>query len=367
MTSLEKAHQDLEWATKKRKRMSAELEPLDSEFQERQKKLKILRSSLAQEAGVAVRYQLEAQINNEANECQKLIAKIETIEKAYQELGDEVKQIEVEIEALVQRRDREHLNNYRSNHSEIPLGVASLSKAIMKLNYTIHTKEFARITDKKPACAILLPGSPELEVFDGLDLLVRRLQKRICRSEQKFYRIKLELSKHRLDVETFWSQVKRTVAPSESYSTLKREDIGRYVGKQLETMHVGLMLADLDRMAPEDLRAFMTEFWHPLVQGACQTNQSGKLLLFLVDYTNRFLEVEIEELFKLPRVEHFSYEVLFDWYENQSEFLEPWLKSEDPIQEIWQHTDEGSPDKVLWYLCKKCECGDVFTFLEGIN
>jgi inactive STAND len=303
------------------------------------KKIKRLREDLAIQAGTAVQFQLENEI-----------------ERAEQE-RDQIKQ---QIEKFEKLENSEKIHN-----------------ALLRLDYQQQVSLFRDFIEEQeqPIGAFLVHGESEQH---GQIWLLKRLLRLVPDSEAT-PRIKLNIRKksRKNNISALWRQLGDEVETkwnsfSEIITDEEIELVIQAVIKRLKTDHLILILHEVECTSEDDLNELICKFWLPLVSSVTATKQTNDffLLMFLVDYEgcvntwNVTFAEEIDSAWEphipisLPMIKHLSNDTLTHWIEHEFESLPIKVnkKNTSTVQEILKNSQEGVPEGVFFKIFNLCNC-----------
>ena len=343
----------VEFLLKKVERLREKYDGLDEESKQRNQKVKRLRTSLATETSISVKFQLEQEIQDEDIQLQSLDQKL-------QELEEKIEQ----AENLFTKNKQQDATKFVSDEL---FKRETLYKVLLGLDYINHVSLFRRFLNKKQAAAFVIHGSPE-DTECSLQLLLKRLLGVMIQGRTSFplQKTKLSCRVRRRDVSALWRELGREFGANYDDSP---DEIAVKVCERLQTEHVILLFDDLDRL--NDINQFIQDLWLPLVKVAkkhlYQTN-SCQLLMFLVDYNGCVINSTFECIdedtatweshipIRLPMVSQFSVDVLTEWVrfvvdDLPDEFITQDNYEEYTVKFILQDGNHGVPDLVMKRIC----------------
>lgn len=241
-----------------------------------------------------------------------------------------------------------------------------LYRLLLKLGYRQQVRQFRKLVKSHSIAALLICGEPDY----GQRWLLNRLVTQHLPNNLMGKTVNIDLARRgrRSDPEAIWRNLARRVGLKGTPSV---DSIVHRIYRWWETQDVLLVFHDVDYLPQHCFQEFLDQFWLPLATQAKESHnihESGyKLLMFLVDYTNKvetwdtpFIEKidstwESKVPIRTPRLEEFSSDELFDWIEDRLDELPTSFKNEEIlVQEILSDSNEGIPELVLQEICERC-------------
>jgi inactive STAND len=310
--------------------LQSKIEELQQQLRILNEKLGFLRKKLAAEAGAAIQFQLEK----------------------------EIEEAEAERERLEKQIAR--------------LGVEQFHNALFEMDHTEQVKLFRRFAETQRAAAFLIYGPQEC----GHVWLLKRLLRTVANSTttEPFKFSPAQRRGMRNDIDALWGAFGAYVGLG---SKAKRDDIAQRFLERAKTQHVILVVEGIDFKGEEYLSELLKDFWQPLVTAVRNSPTppiNSAVIMFMIDYAGcvggwnlEFAEQLNEQWepclpIRLPQVREFPQDVLSKWIDSKSDILPLDLieHAENRVQEILDDSGGGLPLRVLEKLYRLCGQDEIW-------
>lgn len=255
--------------------------------------------------------------------------------------------------------------------SEDPCKIAitdELYNVLLNLDYQKQSISFRQFTQHKAAAAFLIQGSRHY----GQRWLLNRLAQKACKLvTDKIVLFPLRRVARSNDISALWRELAERVGLERKGLSLSGVDVAEYVYNWLQTQNVILIFHDVEHMPSGYLPKLIEQFWQPLVQAATNSPNHSQLLMFLVDYTGRMCDqnIDVTETYnvswnpqnpiKLPILNKFTDTVLSGWLANALDALPLEFINENEmantVQSILENSEGGTPEYVFDEICSLCD------------
>lgn len=301
---------------------------LQKQYELLSEKIARLRRDSAFQAGTAVSFQLDKEIQGAEAERDRIWQQIEDLETS-----------------MVSER---------------------LYGALLRLNYTAQVRLFREFIEEQRIGAFLIHGSSECGQLWLLKRLMQGIPYRTVASPIEFHLRRRAL---RTDINALWRELGRHVGLPRPGAT--PDEIAKRVSARLQNQHVILVFHDIDCISEAYLDELIRDFWLLLTntaQNALSPTSEFFLLMFLVDLDgcvsswNVTFAEQFDSVWKpsvpirLPIIDRLSDGVLVSWIENAVDALPPKFTRQvsHTVQTILENSDNGVPEQVLAQICSLC-------------
>ena len=326
-----------------KRRLQAQQEDVEEEWELVRTILKKLKKALAIENDVSAQIKLEAQIEEREVQLEKLSAKLSSIEE--------------ELE------NSNGTNQKQSNK----IGFESLLTTLMRLGFSEQERVFEKVVEKEPKGAFLIQGKNK---HYGQKWLAHRLSLSYYVHENfRNYYIPIDLDRRSLatDMKGIWEEFVWSLNLEQD---CQPEDIVRNIFKLLQSQNVVIYFDNADESVEDNLLSLINTFWRKIAKKFLENNllhSPYKLLIFFIDYqgivnawkigwrTNYEPNLPNDDPFNLPEIRPFTPEVIRNWIEQQRDRLPKtfYLNKEENIASIQQ--SRGIPELTIRKICALCQ------------
>ena len=246
-----------------------------------------------------------------------------------------------------------------------------LYECLKDLGYTEQEDSFEDILSQRlTANAFLIRG--ESRDF-GQDWLVKRLQENnLPEPNVLFYKIDLESRSQGSKPDNVWHALARQVRLTSRRKRLKPtaspQDIISRIYEQNRTNHIIFIFTHINHLSKTIFNRLIQEIWKPILnypqENATGVEHSNRLMLFFVDYWNKFeewdLDISKDEVVDLEKIECFSKHDLRHWFKGHKDLLPPLEKSPiehipEMVNNILELSESGVPTYAIQAICEECD------------
>ncbi|NJL63336.1 MAG: hypothetical protein HC903_17755 [Methylacidiphilales bacterium] len=294
-----------------------------------------------------------------------MLASIDILIEQNIEEREQAKKDLAEIDkAIASQGDRSHL---QASESSSQLAITDhLYNALLNLDYQKQSISFRQFIQQRQTAAFLIQGSRHY----GQRWLLNRLAQKACNLiTDKIVLFPLKRVARSNDISSLWRELAERVGLERKDLSLSGIDVADYVHNWLRTQNVILIFHDVEHMPSEYLPKLIEQFWQPLVQAATNSPNHSQLLMFLVDYTGRMCNqnIDVTETYnvswnpqnpiKLPMLNKFTDTVLNGWLVNAVDALPLELinETDNTVQSILKNSEDGTPEYVFDEICSLCD------------
>ncbi|HLG37097.1 MAG TPA: hypothetical protein VI338_03105 [Nitrososphaera sp.] len=253
------------------------------------------------------------------------------------------------------------IDTNRRPPSQHPYPKHQLFDHLLRLNFRAQVQAVRQVIDRESIAAFLIHGQPDY----GQRILAHRLTRLHHRWETGQHII-LDAGANGIgkSSRSLWREIAQSVKlPVDSDHQILTEKIGQW----WRTKDVIFVIHTVDYIPITILRAWLDEFWKPLVNFARQSDYfpqaSTHLLLFMVDYSGSVCQSDIQFIERpedvsethipllLPPATVFPETEMDIWLDTASEVLPP---PRPTVRALLEATQNGIPDLVYEEICRHC-------------
>jgi hypothetical protein len=326
-----------------KRRLKAQQEDLEEEWELIRTTLQRLRKALAKENDVLTQIKYEEEIKEREEKLEELEAELSLIEEQ------------------LENPDR------KTQQQSSKIGFESLFTTLMRLGFSEQERVFEKVVEKEHEGAFLIQGKNKQY---GQKWLAHRLSLSYYIHENfRNYYISIDLDRRSLatNMTGIWEEFALSLCPEENYQP---EDIIKNIFKLLQSQNVVICFDNVDESVEDNLLGLIDSFWYKLAKKTRDNNllhSPYKLLVFFIDYqgtvnawkidwrTDYQQNLQNNNLFNLPEIRPLSSEIIRNWIEQQRDRLPKtfYLHKEENIARLQQ--SKGIPEltiRKIFALCK---------------